>query len=334
MEHSNNLIIGCDWGTSFFRLRVIDSSSNSVLEELTSADGIAQTNKSLEKESDRFEFFCKVVAKNLDLLRSNVALDIDALSIIVSGMASSSIGMKELPYGHLPFGLQDASGLYVEIFENNKAFPNPLILVSGLRGEYDVIRGEEVQLLGLAHLISFSEDEESIVILPGTHSKHCFIQNGILNHFQTYLTGELYQILSEFSILSNSVTLDTPNVWTPNTMEAFSKGVLDARDSSMLVNLFKVRTNFLFQKLDKEDNALYLSGLLIGEELSNLCLSSDTRPIILCGSENMNMLYKKAAEVLGMESRTEFVADDILTKSTIVGQSEVFKIHNKILNEY
>ncbi|MFT7250180.1 MAG: hypothetical protein ACI97P_002962, partial [Arcticibacterium sp.] len=59
----------------------------------------------------------------------------------------------------------------------------------------------------------------------------------------------------------------------------------------------------------------------------------DTRPIILCGGENMNVLYKKALEVLGLEKRTQFMKDDILIKATIAGQSEVFKIHNKILND-
>ncbi|AWV99301.1 2-dehydro-3-deoxygalactonokinase [Arcticibacterium luteifluviistationis] len=333
MKHIKNLIIGCDWGTSFFRLRVIDSSTNSVLAELTSEDGIAKTNKKVEKESDRFGLFCEVISENLDALKTKVDFEIDSLTIVLSGMASSSIGMKELPYGHLPFGVRDAFGLDVEVFENNASFPNPLILISGLRDKHDVMRGEEVQLLGLAHLMEFSKEEETIIILPGTHSKHCFVKNGVLNHFQTYLTGELYQILSEYSILSNSVTKETLKAWTPKASEAFSKGVLDAKDSSMLVNLFKVRTNFLFSEMDKPENALYLSGLLIGEELGNISLPSDSRPIILCGGENMNVLYKKAVEALGIESRTQFVADDILIKSTIAGQSEVFKIHNKKLND-
>lgn len=333
MKDTKNLIIGCDWGTSFFRLRIIDSTTNTVVTELMSTDGIAKTNRRLEMEAARFENFCEVILTNLTSLKSKVSFDINKLSIIISGMASSSIGMKELPYGYLPFGVQDASDLNVEIFERIKSFPNPLILVSGLRDKHDVMRGEEVQLLGLAHLMDFPKEMETIVILPGTHSKHCFVKNGVLSHFRTYLTGELYQILSEYSILSNSVTIETPKEWSAKAVEAFSKGVLNARDTSMLVNLFKVRTNFLFKEMEKEDNALYLSGLLIGEELNNICLPSDTRPIILCGGENMNVLYKKALEVLGLEKRTQFMKDDILIKATIAGQSEVFKIHNKILND-
>lgn len=333
MEDLNSLIIGCDWGTSFFRLRLIDSSTNNVLSEITSADGIAKTNKRLKNDSDRFEFFCEVVSKNLDALRKEVDFNIDELTVIISGMASSSIGMKEIPYGSLPFGIKNASGLRVESFEGLKSFPNHLILVSGVRDTHDVMRGEEVQLLGLAQLMDFSDNVESIVILPGTHSKHCFVKNGVLKHFQTYLTGELYQILSEHSILSNSVERKANVEWTPTTIETFVKGVLDARDSSMLINLFKVRANFLFNEMDKVGNAFYLSGLLIGEELSYICKPTDIRPIILCGGENMNVLYKKAVEVLGIKYRTEFVADDILIKATIAGQSEIFKTYNKILND-
>lgn len=329
MNDYKNMIIGCDWGTSFFRLRVIDSSKNTVLAEVMSADGIASTNMSLENETKRFGFFSEVVKNNLALLKAKVDFEIDQLTVVISGMASSTIGMKELPYGQLPFEIKDGRGLDVELFEKNSSFPNPLILVSGLRDKHDVMRGEEVQILGLAHLMDFDQHQETIIILPGTHSKHCFVKKGKLYHFQTYLTGELYQILTEHSILSNSITKEGMNDWTTSKMKAFSQGVLDAKDSSMLVNLFKVRTNFLFKEMDKSDNSLYLSGLLIGEELMNVCEPSDQRPIILCGGENMNMLYKKAIEVLGIANRTEFVADDILIKSTIAGQSEIFKIQNK-----
>jgi 2-dehydro-3-deoxygalactonokinase len=332
MEDIKNLIIGCDWGTSFFRLMLVDTESNSVLTELKSAEGIANTNKGITTESERLKRFCQVISVNLKTLQSKVNFNIDTLSIVVTGMASSSIGMKELPYGTLPFSVENASGLTVESMSCEELFPNPLLLVSGLRDKHDVMRGEEVQLLGLCHLLEFNDQEETIIILPGTHSKHCFVKGGVLYHFQTYLTGELFQILSEHSILSNSISRESFTAWTPKTSEAFGKGVLDAKNSSMLINLFKVRTNFLFKEMEKEENGMYLSGLIIGEELKDLCHPTDERMIVLCGGENMNILYKKAIEVLGIENRTQFVADDILMKSTIVGQSEVYKIQKEIQN--
>ncbi len=63
-------------------------------------------------------------------------------------MASSSIGMKELPYARLPFAL-DGGHVQLMYFREERVFPHEIMLISGVKSDHDVMRGEETQLIGL-----------------------------------------------------------------------------------------------------------------------------------------------------------------------------------------
>ncbi len=78
-----------------------------------------------------------------------------------------------------------------------KNFRIPYILVSGFQTDTDIMRGEETKLLGF----DIPDDEERIFIFPGTHSKHVFVKNKTGIDFKTYMTGELFNLMSEKSIL-------------------------------------------------------------------------------------------------------------------------------------
>src|SRR3546814_14199624 len=84
-------------------------------------------------------------------------------------MASSSLGIEELPYATLPFSLS-GNGAVTRKFEASADFPHEILLISGLRSEQDVMRGEETQLLGLAAQGMLPADN-AICLFPGTHSK-------------------------------------------------------------------------------------------------------------------------------------------------------------------
>ncbi len=333
MKERSDLIIGCDWGTTIFRIRIIEINSLKVLAEFDIPEGIGKVNSAFlnsgEKE-DRFTFFSKVIARHLKEIALHVDFEITGIPIVASGMASSTIGMKELSYGGLPFSL-NFSSLQSETFEANDVLPHPLILVSGLRDVHDVMRGEEVQLLGLSIVLNEAFEEDSVVILPGTHSKHCFVEKGELFGFQTFMTGELYQLLAEHSILHNSVYTTSFMEWSKESSEAFFNGVVQSGNNNMLANLFKVRTNILLDNMDKKSNAMFLSGLLIGEELRSLTVKSDERPIFICGGKSLNVFYLKAIEALNLVHRCRELPDDILTLSTIAGQVEVSKIQKLVL---
>jgi 2-dehydro-3-deoxygalactonokinase len=188
-----------------------------------------------------------------------------------------------------------------------------------------VMRGEETQLIGLIDLLNLPPHKPYIFILPGTHSKHLYLENNRLVNFHTYMTGEIFNILSNHSILKDSIEIVTSENLTDSNLTAFKKGVLEANSSDILNSLFKVRTNQLFQKLNKKDNGFYLSGLLIGSELKQLLTESNCQ-LVLCSGNNLFEFYKTAIEALNLSERTITVPSKIIDKSVVVGQMKIFKI--------
>src|SRR5262249_746446 len=137
----------------------------------------------------------------------------------------------------------------------------PGLMHRGSDGAPDVMRGEETQLIGLAGRLG---DSPQIVVLPGTHSKWAVIEGGRILSFATYLTGELFGLLVERSILGRLMTerADDP--------AAFDRGVArTAIDGhAILGSLFSARSLGLLGDLPGSSLYSYLSGLLIGAEIA------------------------------------------------------------------
>src|SRR5262245_12577368 len=100
-------------------------------------------------------------------------------------MASSSIGMIEVPYKETQFKA-DGSDLKVKKIDRSKDFEHDTFIISGARTNNDVMRGEETQLAGCKD----TGDKKSLYIFPGTHSKHILVKKGIAVSFKTFMTGE------------------------------------------------------------------------------------------------------------------------------------------------
>jgi 2-dehydro-3-deoxygalactonokinase len=188
------------------------------------------------------------------------------------------------------------------------------------------MRGEETQLTGLIALLDLPINSagESIFIFPGTHSKHMYIREGQLVNFETYMTGELFDLMATQSILS--VSVDISNLTTPARpdIDAFRGGVNEAQSATLLNRLFTVRTNQLFDKLTRKQNALYLSGLLIGTELKNL-RDKEKVQIVLCSGSNLSKFYTLAMETVGLIKRTVVVPPELTDQAASVGQILLFQ---------
>lgn len=326
-----NNILCCDWGTSSFRLRLVNGTDFKVLAEVNSADGVAGTFISWQKEKDaeRFDFYAQKLRSAIDGLAKSAEIDLKDVPVIVSGMASSSIGIEEIPYAPLPFAT-DGSQASVRLFENFLNSGTSLILASGVRSEDDVMRGEETQLIGFFNLpeISQLKTNETIFVFPGTHSKHILVKNGFIIGFQTFMTGEVFNILSEHSILKDSIILNSdPGLKELSNRSAYRSGVEISGSTNLLNTLFSVRTNQLFSKFTKKQNAFYLSGLLIGNELRQIH-NNPLRQIIICSGKHLYEHYKLAAEVLDLRENISFIQPDLIDKATIAGQVQILKAFN------
>lgn len=237
-------------------------------------------------------------------------------------MASSSIGMKELPYADLPFNIngENASGEWID---GLPVLSNKILLLSGLQQENDVMRGEETQLLGIISLMNVDANEDSIFILPGTHSKHIHVANKQVTSFNTFMTGEIFEILTKHSILSHAVTEPEDIVLTEEEKSSFIEGVTKALESELLNSLFSVRIKQLKNHLTAHQNYFYLSGLLIGSEIKYITRNGKQK-LMLCSSGNLNDLYQMAFECAGLSQQTITIAPETLDQSAAVGQQLIY----------
>jgi 2-dehydro-3-deoxygalactonokinase len=203
-------------------------------------------------------------------------------------------------------------------------FPHPLLLLSGLKSQSDVMRGEEAELVGVIQMLDdFSG--EGIFILPGTHSKHIHVTGHQVSGFTTFMTGEFFDLLCQQSILKESISSN--DIVDPLRFgEPFKEGVKASLSASLLSQAFIVRTNILFGKSSKTDNYHYLSGLLIGNELKALS-NSGNLPIYLCCTSHLEVQYKLALETLGIDAA--IIPPATMDQAVVRGQ---FKIYNQNLN--
>ena len=325
----NNYIVSCDWGTSEFRLRLINITEDIVVREITSPEGVLNIHNRWTADSQKItlkKFYLQLLLKQIELLLEDIAKDFKDVSIIISGMASSSIGIEEQPYANIPFAL-DGKNAVLKFMEKNADFPYDLLLISGVKEIADVMRGEETQMIGIAQMEELMKlSEDAICIFPGTHSKHIKISNGNIVSFKTYITGELFQLLSTKSVLKGSISNENnEKVMDKMNLNSFYQGVNQSEKNANLLNkLFSVRTNDLFGLLSHQENFFYLSGLLIGSEIRSLQLEMPCR-IILCSGNSLFQLYQLAIEKLNFGEQTIFIQPAMMDKAAFVGQYQIFQ---------
>lgn len=312
--------ISCDWGTSVLRLRIIDINTMSVLAEVLSAQGISNTfelwKQSEKQGSEKLSFYQSILTEQIKKMEEQLNFPLQDTPLIISGMASSNMGMIELTYKELPFS-PDGHDLYIKMIEATNDFKHRTLMISGAKTGNDAMRGEETQLIGC---LNADNKEDQLFIFPGTHSKHINVKNGEAADVKTFMTGEFFELLSKKSVLSNNVE-ETRDLLNAGNLKSFGQGVADSLHSDVLHSSFLVRTNHLFGKLSKQENYCYLSGLLIGTELKELI---NTRiPLTIVTDAWQIKLYSTTLQKLGIpDSRYQDAGEAVM------------KGHCKIYNLY
>lgn len=304
-----------DWGTSRLRARLVDSATLVTLAEAESDDGIGPTFRAWQEAGspdDREGFYLRVLAPLVDRIGEASEVDLTSLTLVLSGMASATIGMRELPYAPAPLPLS-GDGLPTARIAPG-ILPCDTLLVTGVRTDDDIMRGEETILLGLAA----DGLTDALVILPGTHSKHAVVRNGTLEHFHTYLTGELFAIIRDHSVLRPSLAP------SPTPGEAFERGVRDASSTNLLGELFALRAGSVLHGTPPEENAARLSGLLIGTELGGLASDAVADlPIVVAAPDPLLSFYRAALRCLGFEARGRFIPPEEMGRAVALGQRAI-----------
>jgi 2-dehydro-3-deoxygalactonokinase len=243
MTNVNADWIAVDWGTSNMRAWAM-SASGTVLAEASSDQGMGKLTP------DGFE------PALLDIAAAWIN---GPTTVIACGMVGSRQGWVEAPYTStpcpaLPEGLVHAPtndpNLHVHVIPGIKQTDPP-----------DVMRGEETQIAGF---LARNTNWDGIICLPGTHTKWVHVSADEVVSFQTFMTGELFDTLSQQTVLRHSVAADG---WDN---DAFQTGLSDAmaRPEKLAARLFSLRANGLLNDISGAQGRARLSGLLIGAELA------------------------------------------------------------------
>ncbi|MBT30225.1 MAG: 2-keto-3-deoxy-galactonokinase [Thalassobius sp.] len=316
MDIPNHFISG-DWGTSNFRLRLVETETLKVLAEVKNDQGVKTIyNKFLSQNKiSQYDLFLNFLSEQL----LNLTDTPEEHLIILAGMASANIGLFELDYANLPI-LQNGSSLnwkYLSADSKTK-----IILISGVRSDTGMMRGEEIQAVGLEeYLAPFNK---GILLLPGTHSKHLAYSNRQFSGLKNFMTGELFEILSKQSILANSIIASQ---WDKKREAAFKEGLILGFNGKLSENLFSVRAKDILYNFDKKDNYYFLSGLLIGDELSYLKEMDDK--IFLAASGPIYELYREALQILFTTQRLVLFNNNMLERAFLQGQKKILYQYGK-----
>ena len=290
MNAPETALVAIDWGSSALRGARLDRQGR-VLEQRSFARGVLTVAPG--------EFAAVFDTCFGDWTGPNSAY------CLISGMAGSKQGWREAPYCACPAGFDGLAAelTWIDMGEQRA----PVAIVPGLSCQHacalpglpaipDVMRGEEVQIFGAMQLTGL---RDGLFVLPGTHSKWAQVVDGRVTGFRTYMSGEVFALLSQHSILARTLEAGAP----PDEA-AFALGVQRAgQPGGLLHHAFGARTLSLFSRMGGAALASYLSGLVIGEELSAQALSAGTEVVVI-GAPGLTERYAQALTLHGVRART------------------------------
>ena len=268
MEKSFGKWIAVDWGTTSFRAYLM--VNNDVLENVETNDGMKFV------QNQHFEnTLVSLIEPWLDHKNK--------IEILASGMVGSKQGWIEAPYQKTPCNLNNIEFISPSVKDNRFS----LKIFSGVsqHNTPDVMRGEETQIAGF--LYDYPNFNGSIC-LPGTHSKWVNIENGNIINFKTFMTGELFEIISKNSILIHSVT---SNKVLKNELKMAVDEIFN--NPEIFGNaLFQLRADDLINSKGSKVYKSKLSGYLLGLELVGSLELWEKKDVILIGNPDLTELYE------------------------------------------
>ena len=228
------------------------------------------------------------------------------IPVLACGMVGSRQGWHEAPYRAVPCPPVNAAAMVsVPVKDSRIRF----YIAPGLKQmkPADVMRGEETQIAGV---LAKNPNFDGALCLPGTHSKWAQISAGEVVSFQSFMTGEMFALLSQQSVLRLGMQGDG---WDD---AAFDQGVADgmARPDRIAAQLFRLRAEGLISDLSPVAARARLSGLLIGCELAAAKPYWLGTNVALVGSDALSRAYSRALAAQGV------TADSLpVTECTLAG---------------
>jgi 2-dehydro-3-deoxygalactonokinase len=279
------VLIGLDWGSSSCRAYLY-AADGSVIGFREASCGVARLHGGPAAPEPYEEAFLAMCGPWL--------AEQPGLPVLACGMVGSDRGWAHVPHRRVPASIDDP-GPAACVRTRDEVDIHILPGFTDAGGPGGVMRGEETQLAGLSVV-----DREAVV-LPGTHSKWVRLSGRTVTGFTTYMTGELYALVTAHSVLAGSIEPADEPAWS-----AFERGVRYASEQPCpSVSLFSARTRWLAADLRGDEVADYVSGLLIGTELLDAQSLGGADPaagLLIAGGQQLNLRYERAATALGWQA--------------------------------
>ena len=243
-------LIVADWGTTRFRGYLVENEA--ILDKVLSEEGVS----ALQAGQHRDVF----------LRRCGHWLEAEPEApVLLVGMVGSREGWVMAPYAACPAGPEDIARamIPVDLENGRKAYIVPGLSCEPAPGAFDVMRGEETLVLGAGV-------EDGIVCSPGTHPKWIEMRAGRIQRFATYMTGEMYALLLEHSMIGRPATQPEDQKGFDLGLDAAARnsGTTGDRRVGLLHLLFGARAAVVSGHMAPNLLAPYLSGLLTGDEIN------------------------------------------------------------------
>lgn len=222
------------------------------------------------------------------------------LPMLMAGMVGSNIGWRAAPYVPAPAGIEELAANLLKIDDRTAIVPGVSVT-----GPADVMRGEEVQLLGA--VAAGLAPHDALLAQPGTHCKWAEMEGGRIAGFTTAMTGELFAMLRKYGLLSSQLTEEV------TLGQAFLDGVEEGRKRDLAASLFGIRAAKLLGERPDSDAASFASGLLIGSDVAARLERVGHDEVHILADPVLGGLYSAAIEVHGrravrVDSHAAFVA--------------------------
>jgi 2-dehydro-3-deoxygalactonokinase len=282
--------VAVDWGTTSFRGWLM-SADGEALAESRGGEGMLHCAAAPGAAG-----FAPVLREHLSKLGAP-----KGAPVLICGMAGARQGWAEAPYLETPTRLDALHEGAIRI--DAAADIGDVRILPGIAQAHadrpDVMRGEETQLLGVTE-----PDFTGLVCIPGTHSKWIRIDAGRVAEFSTWMTGELFSVISQHSLLAHAVEAATAAL---ADSEPFRAGVARAlaEPTALTASLFRLRAAQLLGFERRADGAARLSGLLVGAELADAVRRfGPIRSVRLIAAGSLGQLYGAALAGQGLDVTT------------------------------
>ncbi|MFI2103240.1 2-dehydro-3-deoxygalactonokinase [Isoptericola sp. NPDC019693] len=302
-------LVALDWGTSSFRGWVLGAGGE-VLDEVRTDDGTLRCSVGAGSGFERATAF----ERAFERLCGPWLDRHPGLPVLAAGMVGSNHGWADAGYLDVPAELARLADHLAQVPVPGRVAGSVVHLVPGLRvagSDPDVLRGEEVQLVGVLEelrddAVQGASGRLTTAVLPGTHSKWVRLDGDRVTGFTTVMTGELYGLLLRDSILARLAEPradDGAATDASDVTAAFDRGVdtdADRGDDRGLASLlFTARTLVMAGTLRPDEVADYVSGLLVGSEVRHALRSADgpgggPGRVVVCASRSTGPRYHRA----------------------------------------